>query len=227
MACSSAARPGGSTQSAAASPPPTSPAATAGHHLAYAALGASETFGIGASPITQGYAYRLRDDLGLSAASFVDAGIPAATLGDAYETELANALAIRPTVCTVFFGVNDIRAGVPLARFTSDLTDLVATLRRARSRVLVIGIPDLTDLPALQSIGGAELVRLTRQWNTAMRQVASATGAGFLDLGGLSQELAAHPEDVAPDGLHPSNLGHARLAEVILSALRAQGYLTA
>jgi lysophospholipase L1-like esterase len=200
---------------------------TSGPRLAYAALGASETFGIGASPITQGYAYRLRDDLGLSPSSFVDAGIPGTTLGDAYETELANALAIQPSVCTVFFGVNDIRAGVPLPRFTSDLTDLVTTLRRAPARVLVIGVPDLTDLPALRSIGGAELAGLTRQWNAAMRQVASATGAAFLDLGGLSQELAAHPEDVAPDGLHPSNLGHARLAAVILSALRTHGYLTA
>jgi phospholipase/lecithinase/hemolysin len=103
----------------------------------------------------------------------------------------------------------------------------VATLRRARAHVLVVGIPDLADLPALRALGGAELVSATRQWNTAMRQVASATGAGFLDLGALSQELAAHPEDVAPDGLHPSNLGHARLAAVILAALRAQGYLCA
>ena len=220
-ACSAAAHP-------AAPPPQVPPAssatpATVRPHLAYAALGASETFGIGASPVTEGYAYRLRDELGLGPSSFADVGIPGATLGAAYETELANALAIQPTVCTVFFGVNDIRAGIPLTRFRSDLTDLVTTLRRAGARVLVIGIPDLTHLPALRSMGGAELVSLAHQWSSAMHEVASATGAAFLDLDGLSGELAAHPEEVAADGLHPSNLGHARLAAAILAALRAQG----
>jgi lysophospholipase L1-like esterase len=218
------------TPSPSPSPPPPAPAtatATSGPHLAYAALGASETFGIGASPITEGYAYRLRDDLRLAPTSFADVGIPGATLGDAYQTELANALAIQPSVCTVFFGVNDIRAGVPLARFTSDLTDLVTTLRRAHARVLVIGIPDLGDLPALRSFRGTDLGALTRQWSSAMQAVATSSGAGFLDLGALSGEIAAHPEEIAPDGLHPSNLGHARLAEVVLAALRSQGDLVA
>ncbi|MEA2670409.1 MAG: hypothetical protein QOG45_629, partial [Chloroflexota bacterium] len=96
---------------------------------------------MGASPISDGYAYRLRAQLRLAAGDFADVAIPGATLADAYQVELTNALAIQPSVSTVFFGVNDIRAGVPLARFTSDLTDLVTTLRRARSRVLVVGIP--------------------------------------------------------------------------------------
>jgi lysophospholipase L1-like esterase len=208
---------------------PSAPApATAGStRLAYAALGASETYGVGASPISDGYAYRLRDQLRLAAGDFADVAIPGATLADAYQVELTNALTIQPTVSTVFFGVNDIRAGVPLARFTSDLTDLVTTLRRARSQVLVVGIPDLTVLPALRGLRGADLAGLTRDWNAAMRGVAAATGAAFLDLEALSAEIATHPEEVAPDGLHPSDAGHARLAAVILAALRSQGYVSA
>lgn len=219
---------GGGGAAASASPRPTAAASAraAGSHLAYAALGASETYGVGASPISDGYAYRVRDALRLAAADFADVGIPGATLADAYETELTNALTIQPTVSTVFFGVNDIRAGVPVARFASDLGDLVTTLRRAHSQVLVVGIPDLSVLPALRALRGVDLAAITRQWNAAMRGVASATGAGFLDLEQLSSEIATHPEELAPDGLHPSDAGHARLAVIILAALRSQGYIS-
>ncbi len=222
--------------SASSGPAPTpaahaTPAATAtpgGGRLAYAALGASETYGVGASPISDGYAYRLRDALRLTAADFADVAIPGATLGDAYQTELTNALTIQPTVSTVFFGVNDIRAGVPIARFSSDLGDLVTTLRRAGSRVLVVGVPDLGVIPAVRAaLHGADAAALTRQWNAAIRGVAAATGAAFLDLEELSREISTHPEEIAPDGLHPSDAGHARLAAVILAALRSQGYVSA
>lgn len=208
---------------ATASPP--AARAGGGPHLAYVALGASETYGVGANPVTNGYAYRLRDQLGLGISGFADVAIPGATLADAYQPELTNALSVEPTVCTVFFGVNDIRAGVPLTQFASDLTDLVTTLRRARAHVLIVGIPELGDLPALHSFPAAQLAAATQQWNAAVQGVATATQSAFLGLTDYSHELATHPEEIAADGLHPSNLGHARLAQVILATLRSQGYI--
>jgi acyl-CoA thioesterase I len=186
-------------------------------------LGASETYGIGANPITNGYAYRLRDDLHLSGDAYADVAIPGATLSDAFQTELTNALAIRPSLCTVFFGVNDVRGRIPLAQFKSDLTDLVTTLIRAHAQVMIIGLPQLADLPALRSASSADLATLTEQWNTAIQAVASATGAQYLSLEPFSSELIAHPEEIAGDGLHPSNAGHARLADVIFAALQSNG----
>jgi lysophospholipase L1-like esterase len=194
-----------------------------GSRLTYAALGASETYGIGANPITNGYAYRLRDDLHLSGDAYADVAIPGATLADAFQTELTNALAIRPSLCTVFFGVNDVRGRIPLAQFKSDLTDLVTTLIRAHAQVMIIGLPQLADLPALRSASSADLATLTEQWNTAIQAVASATGAHYLSLEPFSSELIAHPEEIAGDGLHPSNAGHARLADVIFAALQSNG----
>jgi acyl-CoA thioesterase I len=207
-------------------PTPTATTAPGPPRLVYAALGASETYGVGAPSISGGYAYLVRDDLHVAAPDFADVAIPAATLGDAFQTELTNALAIRPNLCTVFFGVNDIRAGVPLAQFRSDLGDLVTTLVRARCRVLVIGVPDVSALPAVRTSGLGDLAGVSRSWNAAIRAVAVAAGAAFLDLGALSAELAAHPEDIAPDGLHPSAAGHARLAALVIAALQSRGYTT-
>jgi lysophospholipase L1-like esterase len=56
-----------------------------------------------------------------------------------------------------------------------------------------------------------------------MRKVAKRNGAHFLDLTEYSSELAAHPEYISADGLHPSNAGHRRLAAVVVQAIRKFG----
>jgi lysophospholipase L1-like esterase len=183
----------------------------------YVALGASETFGIGASPFTRGYAYLVAR--ALHARHFRDVGIPGATLRDAYDTELVEALALRPALATAFFGYNDIGAHVPLSSFLRDLHDLVLTLRSAGARVLIIGLPDLSLVPGAALVIGKLHLNVTA-WNAGMRNVARQTGAAFLNLSSFSQELASHPNYVAADGLHPSNRGHARLAQIVAAAVQ-------
>jgi acyl-CoA thioesterase I len=191
-------------------PPSTSP-------RAYAALGASETHGDGASPHTNGYAYLVARRLG--ATEFRDPAISGSTLGAAYGPELSAALAIHPTLCTLFFGFNDLRQGVPLTTFRGQLRRLSTSLRAHGCRVLIIGLPNLSLLPAVRAFF-PDLGGIIAQWNGAMHAVAQETGAHFLDLRRYSRELAAHPEYISADGLHPSNLGHARLADVVVAAVR-------
>lgn len=203
---------------AAAGDTPTPVGLAAPRPRSYAALGASETYGVGANPVTKSYAYRVAKSLG--ARHFADVGIPGATLAAAYDTELTNALTIRPALCTVFFGVNDIRALVPRTAFLQNLHDLVITLRRAGARVLIIGIPDLTVVPAVAAAHLARLHRLVTAWNAGMRKIAKETGSRFLDLTPYSVELARHRGYIAADGLHPSNEGHARLAQIVVATVR-------
>jgi acyl-CoA thioesterase I len=214
-----------------ASPSPT-PGVTASSHStepalapplagSFAALGASETYGIGAAPRTDGYAYLVAKSL--HARHFVDVGIPGTTLDQGYDTELAGALSARPALCTVFFGVNDIRAGVSRATFVQDLHDLVATLRQAHAQVVIIGIPDLSKVPAVAHLHISGIHSIVSSWNAGMLQVARQTGAHFLDLRHYDAELASHPNYVSSDGLHPSNAGHARLAQVVVSAVTHAG----
>jgi acyl-CoA thioesterase I len=185
---------------------------------AYASLGASETFGVGASPFSKGYAYLVEQ--GLHARHFVDTGIPGTTLPAGFDTELNSALAIRPALCTVFFGFNDLRGGVSRALFMSDLRDLVTTLQRGHAKVLIIGLPDLSLIPAVVKSGIPGVHAISVSWSNGMRRVARQTGAQFLDLTAYAHELAAHPGYIAADGLHPSNQGHARLAQLVLAAIR-------
>jgi lysophospholipase L1-like esterase len=184
---------------------------------AYAALGASETYGTGASPPTRGYAYLVAR--ALHARTFHNTGIPGAPLSGAYQTELSAALAIRPSLATVFFGFNDLRTGVTLTSFLHDLRDMVKTLRLAHAQVLVIGLPDLSALPAVKAVV-PNAHPIVVQWNTGMQRVARETGAHFLNLDAFTRELVTHPSYIAHDGLHPSNGGHARLSQVVTAAIR-------
>ncbi|MDQ2744648.1 MAG: SGNH/GDSL hydrolase family protein [Chloroflexota bacterium] len=179
----------------------------------YAALGASETFGVGAVPYHRGYAYLLAHDL--HARHFVDVGIPGTTLPAGYDTELTRVLTNRPALCTVFFGFNDLRAGVTRGTFLADLRDLMATLRRAGAQIIIVSLPTPSLVPAVTHLNIGNLDAIVHRWNAGMQRVARQTGAHFFDLTRFDREIAHHPGYISPDGLHPSNAGHARLAQLL------------
>ena len=199
-------------------PVPTEPALDPPLAGSYAALGASETYGVGVVPRTDSYPYLVKRLLG--ARHFVDVGIPGATLSAGYEGELSRALTIRPTFVTVLFGTNDILAGYSRGTFLRYLRDLVLTLRQARAQVLIVGLPDLSYFPRVRRAHIPGVHALIASWNAGMRAVALGTGAHFLDLAGYSQILASHPGYITADGLHPGNEAHARLAQLIVMQIK-------
>jgi len=86
----------------------------AGRPMTYVAIGASETVGIGADdPIREGWAYVFYRTALPRAATFVNLGIPGATVADALGREVPEAVGIHPDLVTVWLNVNDIVAGVP------------------------------------------------------------------------------------------------------------------
>ena len=185
---------------------------------AYAALGASETYGVGAHPRTSAYPFLLAHWLGAN--RFADLGMSGATLPRAYMIELSRALAIRPTLCTLAFGSNDIARGVPLTEFLTDLRTLAGALRRSGARVLIVGLPDLSLLPRRQRQHIPNLARLSATWNTGMQSVARETGSSFLDSERFDSELKRRPNLISSDGIHPTNAGHYYIAEILLAEIR-------
>ena len=191
----------------------------------YAALGASETAGVGATPQSNGYAYLVAR--ALHAQPFRNLGISGTTLSGGYRSELSGALAIRPRLATVFFGFNDLRNGVSRDAFVRDLYRLVKALRQAHIQVVIIGLPDLSRLPVMATFPVQTVRQIVTSWDNGMRDVARKTGAQFLDLRKYNAELAHHPEYVSADGLHPSNAGYARLAQEVVRFVKRKGLWTA
>jgi len=217
---------------------------SAGAAEVYAALGASETVGDGAGDqdlrFRAAWPQLFYADALPRAATYYNFGIPGATVAQGLTAEVPAALAVHPTVVTVFFNIDDLARGVSPAEYESGLESLVRQMRQGgRATVLVANAVRVSDLPAYRACltatpGGATCLlgphisipppavvdTLVDEYNAAVARIAHATGAVVVDLHSQSDQLTLHPEDISSDGLHPSPLGHAAIARLFEAAYK-------
>lgn len=204
----------------------------------FAAVGASETVGIGTDdPIRDAWPKVLWRSA-LADAAYYDLGIPGSTTGEALNDQVSQALSVEPDVVTVWLNVNDLIARVPVATYERQLGLLVRQLRRGgRTEVLVASTPELTSLPVYLAcrpdppadgpgcalpfpLPAPEVVRAAVDaYNAAIARVVKREGAILVDLGAFGDAPAAHPEYVASDGFHPSTQGAEVIARAFADAL--------
>jgi lysophospholipase L1-like esterase len=191
------------------------------YRLTYVAIGASDSFGIGTDdPDEQSWPSVLAVDLG-PGVHLVNLGIPGATVVEAQRAELPIALAADPDIVTIWLAVNDLAAGVPLATYQQELAALITSVREGtQARIFVANLPDLTLLPYLSGRDLSALSALIARWNAAIAAACAAGGATLVDLYSGWRELASHPEYIASDGLHPSAIGAARLAQIFAGVIQ-------
>ena len=205
--------------------------------VVYVALGASETVGVGTrDPVRDAFPQQLFQHLGHTAVMF-NFGLPGETTAGAVKDELPGALAVRPTLATVWFNVNDLVAGVASDDYEARLDEIVAGLRGAGARVLLANTPHLDRLPAFLAcepnppegsvkcpLGSLALApglvdAKVQAYNAAVAQVAQRNGATLVDLYAAGEVADLHPEYVSGDGLHPSAEGAAAIAAAFAQAL--------
>lgn len=187
----------------------------------YVAIGASDAFGVGTDdPADDNWPTVLSHLLG-SDTHLINLGIPGETVAEARRTELPVALDAKPSLVTVWLGVNDIVQSVSIPEYEAQLEALLRSLQQqTHAHVFVGNIPDLSLLSFFAGYDQTALQATISRWNAAIAQAAAATGASLVDLYAGWNELAAHPEYIAGDGLHPSTEGAKRLAEVFFSQIR-------
>jgi acyl-CoA thioesterase I len=188
--------------------------------LVYLAIGASDAAGVGAEPLTNGYVFRIADELDerIDNVSLVPLAIPGAdtaqldsALDRLLETEIA------PDLVTVWTGANDVIRGEDVDDFAAALENVFARLRERTDGVIVAAnIPDLTELPRFRENPDEDVTReRIEAFNDAIAEQAAAHDALLIDL------YAEPVEDdlVSEDGFHPSNEGHRRIAEEFLEVI--------
>ena len=190
------------------------------------AIGASETFGIGTNaPYTQNWALDLAKKLG-SQVHFVDLGVPGILIHQALQVEVPVAVDAHPNIVTVWLAVNDIISNVPVSGYAQDLNLLLSRLQAAApsARIAVANVPDLSLLPYFAGYDSQLLQTQVAAYNDAIAGAVSLHHDILVNIYQYWQEISQHPEYLSSDGLHPSALGYARLAEVFYQALQtAQG----
>jgi len=206
--------------------------------ILYMAVGASDAVGVGATPLTHGYVYRIEDglqDRGKSV-QLLNLGIPGADLHTIAEAVRVGALRLgaRPDLVTIWVGANDIIDGVNRSDFEADLAKLLDDLRdKTKAFIVIADIPDLTQLPRFRDNPQKSVNReRIAAFNDAIERQAKKHNLPVVK---LSQEPIEDKYVSDIDGFHPSDEGHRRIAELFLAVIlpevaerdRDQGIATA
>jgi acyl-CoA thioesterase I len=190
---------------------------------AYVAIGASDTFGIGTeNPYDENWPTDLAALLGPSHIHLINLGIPDITTHDALRLELPVALDSHPDLVTIWLGVNDIVAKVPVNNYANDLNTLLTRLRAnaPHARIAIANIPDLTLLPFFAQVDQQVLSQQIQAYNTVIASNARQHQAILVDLTQQNYNLQTHPEYISDDGLHPTDIGYQQLAKLFYQALQ-------
>ena len=197
--------------------------------IRYAALGASDTVGVGSrAPTHENWTARIRAALPGDTLyeRFARSGI---TLGEAVNVEVPRAIAFRPTLVTMWLSVNDALGHVPLPTYQKSLQATLERLtRETDAQVVLLNVPDLAALsPHASPRARAQLRERVGAWNAAIAAAARPHGQRVLvvDLMPASKQLPQHTEWISADGFHPSPKGYQKLADLTLEAMHRAGLL--
>jgi lysophospholipase L1-like esterase len=196
--------------------------------IRYVAVGASETVGFGlANPEQQAWPRVFLRTALPPDTQFTSLGISGSTVATALRQQVPKALALDPTLVTVWLNVNDLAKFVSVETYESQLRDLVHRLRRdGRATVLVANTPALDALPSVARFGinPSLVTNAVATYNTAIERVVREEGAVLVDLHAASQaarSAGAEASFIGPDGFHPSAAGHEAAAAAFAEAYRA------
>lgn len=196
--------------------------------IRYAALGASDTVGMGATrPDTENWAAQLAARLppGTAFQRFARSGM---TLGEGLREQVPALIAYQPDLITVWLVVNDGLRGVNPTVYKANLQTLLTRLTtETHATIVLLNAPDVSLVMPAQAtpVTRAQVRALTEAWNRLIAQEAAPFAGRVLvvDVYRASQAGATHPDWVSTDHFHPSTAGYAALAEVVYEAMQAAG----
>lgn len=194
-------------------------------YIRFAALGDSASCGVG-DPTPdglRGWAQILADaiaaDHHVSSAKLAVSG---ATVADVRRDQLADALDHRPHIASLVVGLNDaMRSTWDPEQIREDLLHMAGELARTGALVITVRFHDHTRVIGLPGPLAAPMRHRIQVLNEIYDEVHERFGAVRLD---LSADPGIYDRDLwAFDRLHPSELGHRRLARAVARLLVAEG----
>lgn len=199
--------------------------------LVYVALGASDAVGVGASSPDRGYVSLLARRLRQYYAPARDVvthnlAVSGYTILDIERDELPDAPHFAPDLVTLWTGGNDVVQSVEPEDFQRALTHVLTALQRSGAAVFVGMPPDLSLVPLIRAFPPwlmpmgdppAYAHRRSQELGNLVLRLAPLCGAYVVTL--PMSRVLADPRLVAADGFHPSDAGHAELAQAWWTAI--------
>jgi lysophospholipase L1-like esterase len=146
-------------------------------------------------------------------------GISGARVGDMIDDELPDALASEPDVVTVWTGANDLIGGDDPDAFALELRALLGQLVAGTDATVYVGnLPDLTQAPLFRDGSDPDVTKArVDAYNARIAQAVADTGCVLV----LLSTVELTDDLTWIDGFHPSNEGHALLADVFWTEIAA------
>lgn len=182
-----------------------------------------------------------------SSLSVHNAGAGSNTTRDAVKRFRRDVLQHRPRVVVIQFGINDAAVDVwkkppataprvPLAEFEANLRSLVTDARAQGARVILMTTNPLRWTPKLRELYGRPPYLpddpdgfdrpLLAAYNDTIRRLARELGTGLADVHasypGFAGKHGTTLDRLLVDGMHPSDLGHELVSEILVPLIREQ-----
>jgi lysophospholipase L1-like esterase len=165
--------------------------------------------------------YRIRDGLKKRAntVELYNLGVSGKRISYIEDTELPFALTRNPNVVTIWAGPNDITHGSSVEEFEASLTTVLSQLRASTTALIVMAnVPDMTQVPRFLIDPDPDVtIQRIAAFNDAIVRQAAVYSVPIVDLFGGG--YASDWDYVSIDGFHPSNEGHAKIADLFLDVI--------
>ncbi len=174
-----------------------------------------------------------------------NAGVGGNTTTDALRRLQADVLAHKPRVVIMQFGINDSAVDVwkkpptttprvPLERYLENFRAMIDAAQKQRAKVIVMTTNPLRWTPRLRGLYGRPPyhpesmdgfdVPFLAEYNNALRKLAKEMNARVVDVRaaypGFAEKHHVTIDALLTDGMHPGDLGHQLVAELLLPAIR-------
>ncbi len=175
-----------------------------------------------------------------------NAGIGGNTTRDARKRFERDVLAHQPLVVVIQFGINDSAVDVwkkppateprvPLSEYLENLRAMIAAAQEKKTKVILMTTNPLRWTSKLKELYGKPPYDPARDdgfdaanlaaYNDALRKLAAELSLPLVDVRAAYPEFAAKHkttlDGLLPDGMHPNDLGHQLIAELLAPAIRS------
>jgi lysophospholipase L1-like esterase len=143
-------------------------------------------------------------------------------MGDVLRHQIGKLRGTQCDLVILIAGANDLRYTGDRIVFARRFRALLQATHDAapQARVIVGGMPDVTQTAGVHPLMKAAISRLCGWMNETMRRTAAQFGDGFIDLYRYTNApLYPDREYLCDDGYHPNDFGYAEIAERSLPAI--------
>jgi len=198
---------------------------TAREYVRFVALGDSASCGVGDRTPDgwRGWARILADAIAADHhVSFCKLAVPGARVADVRRHQLSPALDHRPGIASLVVGLNDVMSSTwNPAQIREDLLHCAAELARQGALIVTVRFHDHARVFGLPKLLAWPVRRRIQVLNAIYDEIHEHYGTLRVD---LAADPAVYARELwAVDRLHPSELGHRRLARIVGHALNEEG----